>query len=83
MTEGRVETVTLDGHQEKALKMAFPQAEGQVLNLRDIEQGLEQLNRMSSRALTVDILPGSREGFSGCIGAGQSAFSRQSGCERR
>ncbi|HIE8530476.1 TPA: ShlB/FhaC/HecB family hemolysin secretion/activation protein [Klebsiella variicola subsp. variicola] len=64
VTEGRVETVTLDGHQEKALKMAFPQAEGQVLNLRDIEQGLEQLNRMSSRALTVDILPGSREGFS-------------------
>lgn len=64
VTEGRVETVTLDGHQEKALKMAFPQAEGQVLNLRDIEQGLEQLNRMSSRALTVDILPGNREGFS-------------------
>ena len=28
VTEGRVETVTLDGHQEKALKMAFPQAEG-------------------------------------------------------
>ena len=44
--------------------MAFPQAEGQVLNLRDIEQGLEQLNRLSSRALTVDILPGNREGFS-------------------
>ena len=64
VTEGRVETVTLDGHQEKALKMAFPQAEGQVLNLRDIEQGLEQLNRLSSRALTVDILPGNREGFS-------------------
>lgn len=59
-----METVTLDGHQEKALKMAFPQAEGQVLNLRDIEQGLEQRNRMSSRALTVDILPGNREGFS-------------------
>ncbi|HFT4300800.1 TPA: POTRA domain-containing protein [Klebsiella quasipneumoniae] len=39
-------------------------AEGQILNLRDTEQGLEQLNRLNSRSLTVDILPGSREGFS-------------------
>ncbi|WP_240730733.1 ShlB/FhaC/HecB family hemolysin secretion/activation protein [Klebsiella pneumoniae] len=64
VTEGKVETLTLDGHQENALRMAFPQAEGQILNLRDTEQGLEQLNRLNSRSLTVDILPGSREGFS-------------------
>lgn len=64
VTEGKVETITLDGHQENALWMAFPRAEGQILNLRDTEQGLEQLNRLNSRSLTVDILPGSREGFS-------------------
>jgi hemolysin activation/secretion protein len=64
VTEGKVETITLDGFQENALKMAFPQTEGQILNLRNIEQGLEQLNRLNSRSLTVDILPGHREGFS-------------------
>lgn len=60
VTEGKVETLTLDGHQENALRMVFPRAEGQILNLRDTEQGLEQLNRLNSRSLTVDILPGSR-----------------------
>ncbi|MEZ7215916.1 ShlB/FhaC/HecB family hemolysin secretion/activation protein [Klebsiella spallanzanii] len=64
VTEGKVETVTLDGYQENALKMALPKIKGKILNLRDIEQGLEQLNRLTSRSLTVDILPGSREGFS-------------------
>ncbi|QGN38248.1 ShlB/FhaC/HecB family hemolysin secretion/activation protein [Klebsiella oxytoca] len=64
VTEGKVETITLDGSQENALKMAFPQVEGQILNLRDIEQGLEQLNRLNSRSLTVDIVPGQREGYS-------------------
>lgn len=64
VTEGKVETVILQGQEENALKMAFPQTQGKILNLRDIEQGLEQLNRLTSRSLTVDILPGSREGFS-------------------
>lgn len=64
VTEGKVEAVTLEGHEENAIRMAFPRAEGRVLNLRDAEQGLEQLNRLNSRPLTVDILPGSREGFS-------------------
>lgn len=31
---------------------------------RDIEQGIEQLNRLSSRPLTVDILPGDVPGYS-------------------
>lgn len=64
VTEGKVETVTLEGYEQNAIRMAFPGAEGRVLNLRDTEQGLEQLNRLNSRSLTVDILPGSREGFS-------------------
>ncbi|WP_300002423.1 ShlB/FhaC/HecB family hemolysin secretion/activation protein [uncultured Cedecea sp.] len=64
VTEGKVESIRLDDHQERALQMAFPGVEGKILNLRDIEQGLEQLNRLSSRQLTIDILPGSREGFS-------------------
>jgi len=64
VTEGKVESISLEEQQDNALKMVFPQVEGKVLNLRDIEQGLEQLNRLNSRQLTIDILPGSREGFS-------------------
>ncbi|WP_159237290.1 POTRA domain-containing protein [Raoultella terrigena] len=64
VTEGKVETITLAGSQDNALRMVFPQAEGRILNLRDLEQGLDQLNRLRSRTLTIDILPGSREGFS-------------------
>lgn len=64
VTEGRIESVTLDGQFEHALQMAFPNAVGQLLNLRDVEQGLEQLNRLASRPITIDILPGSRPGFS-------------------
>lgn len=47
VSEGRVETISLDGQETLALKMAFPGLVGRVLNLRDIEQGLEQLNRPS------------------------------------
>lgn len=64
ITEGRVESITLDGQFEHALQMAFPNAVGQLLNLRDVEQGLEQLNRLTSRPITIDILPGSKPGFS-------------------
>lgn len=48
VTEGRVESVRVDGEKEAALRMVFPGVEGQVLNLRDLEQGLERLNRLSS-----------------------------------
>lgn len=64
IAEGRVETITVADRQETALWMAFPRTEGRVLNLRDLEQGLEQLNRLSSRSMTIDILPGNTEGSS-------------------
>ncbi|PXW36458.1 hemolysin activation/secretion protein [Klebsiella oxytoca] len=64
VTEGRVESVRIEGEKEAALRMAFPGVEGQVLNLRDLEQGLERLNRLASRQLTIDILPGSTAGYS-------------------
>ncbi|WP_081384131.1 ShlB/FhaC/HecB family hemolysin secretion/activation protein [Raoultella ornithinolytica] len=64
VTEGKVESITLAGSQDNTLRMAFPQAEGRILNLRDLEQGLDQLNRLRSRALTIDVLPGNRDGFS-------------------
>ncbi|NIC28583.1 POTRA domain-containing protein [Serratia plymuthica] len=54
--EGRVESITLDGENTLALRMAFPGRVDEVLNLRDIEQGMEQLNRLPSQQVSIDIL---------------------------
>ena len=40
---------------------------GEPLNLRDLEQGLDQLNRLRSVDLTADIAPGSQPGASRII----------------
>jgi hemolysin activation/secretion protein len=42
----------------------FPFVEGSVLNLRDIEQGLDQLNRLPSNRAAMRIVPGSAPGTS-------------------
>ncbi|WP_375642729.1 MULTISPECIES: ShlB/FhaC/HecB family hemolysin secretion/activation protein, partial [unclassified Bartonella] len=41
---------------------AFPGLKGHVLNMRDIEQGLDQINRLSSAHAQSELLPGSEEG---------------------
>ncbi len=38
--------------------------EGKVLNLRDIEQGMEQINRLRTEPVQIEISPGDREGWS-------------------
>lgn len=38
---------------------AFPVGPGDILNLRDIEQGLEQMKRVPSQDVSIDIAPGS------------------------
>ncbi|WP_275428219.1 POTRA domain-containing protein, partial [Enterobacter hormaechei] len=40
---------------------------GDVLNLRDIEQGMEQLNRLPSQQVVIDIQPGEQPGFSNVV----------------
>ena len=42
----------------------FPQMEGRVLNLRDLEQGIDQINRLSSNNARLDIQPGEKAGES-------------------
>ena len=37
---------------------------GETLNLRDLEQGLDQINRLSSNSATIDIAPGDSAGAS-------------------
>lgn len=62
--EGKVSAILLDGESPLALKMAFPGMVGQPLNLRDIEQGMEQLNRLLSQQITIDIQPAEQPGYS-------------------
>ncbi|MDI1227474.1 MAG: ShlB/FhaC/HecB family hemolysin secretion/activation protein [bacterium] len=43
---------------------AFPFVNDRVLNLRDIEQGLDQVNRLQSNNASIDIVPGAKVGES-------------------
>lgn len=66
-SEGRIESITLEGQQPLRVRTAFPGMIGNVLNLLDIEQGLEQLNRLSSQQVTIDIRPGQQPGYSALL----------------
>lgn len=66
--EGYVESIELaDPSLPVALGGAFPGMLGKALNLRDLEQGLDQLNRLRSVDLSADIAPGSEPGASRII----------------
>jgi hemolysin activation/secretion protein len=48
-------------------RSAFPVRPGDILNLRDIEQALEQYKRVPSQDVTIDIAPGSQPGESDIV----------------
>lgn len=48
-------------------KVAFPVRPGDLLNLRELEQGLEQLKRVPSQDATMDIVPGEQAGESDVV----------------
>lgn len=48
-------------------RSALPLRPGDIINLRAIEQGLEQLKRLSSLEATIDIAPGSAPGTSDLV----------------
>ena len=56
----RIADPTLGG----AWRTAFPVRAGDLLNIRDLEQGLEQLKRVPSQDVDIAILPGARPGES-------------------
>lgn len=62
--EGKLSQIQLDGKSPRMLKMAFPGLEGKVLNLRDIEQGMEQVNRLRVTPVQIEILPDPQPGYS-------------------
>lgn len=48
-------------------KAAFPTRDGELLNLRDLEQGLEQMKRVSSQDVSMQIVPGDVPGESDVV----------------
>lgn len=63
--EGKLQQIRLEGVPlSRTLKTTFPGLEGKILNLRDIEQGMEQLNRVRQTPVEIEILPGDAQGWS-------------------
>ncbi|MFK5736157.1 ShlB/FhaC/HecB family hemolysin secretion/activation protein [Pseudomonas urmiensis] len=61
--EGFVESIELtDGELPLSLQGAFPGLLGKPLHLPDIEQGLDQLNRLRAYDLGIELLPGELQG---------------------
>ncbi|EGC99948.1 outer membrane hemolysin activator protein [Burkholderia sp. TJI49] len=50
-----------------AWKTAFPTGDGELLNLRDLEQGLEQMKRVSSQDVSMQIVPADVPGESDVV----------------
>ena len=64
VVEGRLEGLNGNGVSPRELAMTFPGAVGELLNLRDIEQMVDQLNRLPSNQTKRELVPGSRVGGS-------------------
>ncbi len=60
--EGRIAAITGPANKSILVRGAFPTAEDEVLYLRDIEQGLEQLNRLASNNSSMSLVPGDKPG---------------------
>lgn len=56
-----------DAKQTGSWKTAFPIRPGDLLNLRDIEQGLEQMKRIPSQDVDINIVPGEAPGESDIV----------------
>lgn len=73
---GSIESVQFVPEEENrhlSLVMAVPLAEGEHFNLRALEQGLDQLNRLSSNNARVELMPGDIPGASRVLISNQPA----------
>ena len=67
VVEGTISDIYLNGkptERNGALATAFPGMKGKIANIRDVEQGLDQINRLSSNDAKTSMLPGSKQGTS-------------------
>lgn len=74
--EGVVEKIMIDDGNAKSISISnvFPGIEGNALNLRDLEQGIDQINRLSSNNAKLDIQPGEKPGTSTVVVHNQPTF---------
>lgn len=65
---GRIRAIRFaDGDEPTSWRTALPARPGDLLNLRDIEQGLEQFKRVPSQDANIDIAPGEEPGESDIV----------------
>lgn len=63
--EGAVEDIKSNSNlKRQELQLAFPSLRGAAFNLRDIEQGLDQINRLQSNKAKMNLEPGTNAGGS-------------------
>jgi hemolysin activation/secretion protein len=75
LSQGQLNIVVLEGYVQSIvaanddltnnqLELSFPTGNGETLNLRDLEQGLENLNRLGQNQATTALSPGDFQGSS-------------------
>jgi hemolysin activation/secretion protein len=74
LADGELDVLVVEGHlegldssaiaSERELAMSFPGQAGEPLNLRELEQLVDQLNRLPSRPAQLELLPGKEVGGS-------------------
>lgn len=62
--EGRIEKLEVRGDEAQRINLAWalPAHEGDLLNIRDLEQAVDQLNSARGNKVKLDLLPGSKPG---------------------
>ncbi|QDJ13207.1 hemolysin activation protein [Mergibacter septicus] len=61
IVEGFIEDIQ-GGNPQTNINMLFPNLVGKPLNLKELEQGIDQANRLASNNLTMKLLPGKKFG---------------------
>lgn len=62
--KGKIKQITIEDTHFRLIHHLFPNSQGKYLNLRDLEHGLEQLNRFTTTKYSMDILPSDSYGYS-------------------
>ncbi len=61
---GKIKDIFIDDAPSRLVNIIFPSYKEKILNLRDLEHGLEQLNRLTTVQYTLDIHPSDSVGYS-------------------
>ena len=85
VVEGTLESIEFDNNAKGRIALfdkikiasAFGDYKNKALNIRDIEQGLDQFNRLSSNNITMKLLPGSESGKSKIVITDKNAANKE------